>query len=505
MKSALVLIAWLAVLLLAAGLRFHDIGSRPLHADEATGARITARIMETNDYRYDPKHYHGPTLGFVGAASAKIAGHSGWRDLEITPLRAVTTAAGLLLVMIPFFARRRFGDGPMLAAALFLATSPILVYFSRMYIHEMLVALFGGLALWQATGTRFRWFAGLWLGLMFATKSTVAISMIAWGAAAAIVYLIEVRGRVDFPSLWRTCGRDLLLAALISAVAGFGIYTQGFRHWDGAKDAVMTYFIYETVPGHDKPFGWYALLMLWPQERGGFRWGETVLALAALVAVAISFRPRALPRNSVLAVRFLALSAVAHWLIYSLIAYKTPWLMVLPWAHVAVLAGFAVCHPALVSRRGLQIAAAVLLAVVAAAQFGQTARSSFRFASDARNPYAYPASSSDLNTLESWIGDIERAATFQPIGPIVVIGANYWPLPWYLRKHPQVGYYPAPPKGIERLPLVFDLAGIDDTMMATHVPIPRGLRDGLPVTVWVRFDFWDAYVAALPDETSPRD
>jgi len=502
MKSAATIACWLAIFLLAAALRFHEIGSRPLHADEATGARLTARMMESEDYRFDPKHYHGPTLGLAGGAAAKAAGSTGWRDLRITPLRAVASVAGLMLVMMPLLARRRFGDGPMLVAALFLATSPLLVYFSRMYIHEMLLALLGALALWQATGMRLRWLAGLWVGLMFATKETFAISMIAWAAAAAIVYLMETRARVNIPGLWRACGRDVLIAVAISLAVGFAFYTQGFRHWQGAVDAVRTYFIYETVPGHDKPFGWYATLMLWPELRGGYRWGELILALAALMAVAVSLRPGAMPRNSVIAVRFLALSAVFHWLIYSLISYKTPWLMVLPWAHVAVLAGFAVCHPALEARRGLRIAAVALMLVAAGAQLAQATRSAFRFASDSRNPYAYPASSSDLNTLEAWITTLDNAAGFQSIEPIIVVGAEYWPLPWYLRRHQHVGYYQVPPEHIERLPLVFDLAGIDDRMAATHVPIPRGLRDGLPVTAWVRFDFWDAYVDAVADEKS---
>lgn len=504
MKPALIVICWLLVLVLAAALRFHDLGSRPLHADEATGARITAQMMESDDYRFDPKHYHGPTLGIAGGWLAKFAGASGWRDIQITPLRAVTSITGLLLVMLPLLARRRFGDAPMLVAALFLATSPLLVYFSRMYIHEMLLALFGGLALWQATGTRMRWLAGLWVGLMFATKETFAISMIAWSAAAAVVYLLETRGKIDIRGLWLACGRDAWIAGVIALLVGFAFYTQGFRYWQGAVDAVRTYFIYETVAGHDKPFAWYANLMLWPEARGGFRWGETVLGLVAMVSVAVSLQPGAMPRHAVLAVRFLALSAVFHWLIYSLISYKTPWLMVLPWAHVALLAGFAVYHPFL-RHRGPQIAAILLVVLAAGAQFAQTTRSSFRFASDARNPYAYPPSSTDLNSLEAWISTIDKAADFQSIEPIIVVGADYWPLPWYLRRHQHVGYYSVPPQHIERLPLVFDLAGIDELMIATHVPIPRGLRDGLPITAWVRFDFWDAYVDSLADEKSEEN
>jgi len=493
MKCQLPVLCWMLVLALAAVPRFHRIDERPVHADEATGARLTAQLMETGDYQFDPRHYHGPTLGAFGALAAFASGSTGWRDLEIAPLRVVPAVFGCLLVMLPLLGRRRFGDVPMLAAAVFLATSPLLVYFSRMYIHEILLALFAALALWQATGTRARWLAGLWVGLMFATKETFVISMLAWAAAAAALYLLETRGRPDFHSLWKTCGRDAITGGAIAAAVALAAYTGGFRHWQGAVDAVRTYFIYETVAGHDKPFGWYVLLMLWPEVRGGFRWGEPVVALFALVAVAVALCPGALPRESRLAVKFLALSALAHLLIYSFISYKTPWLMVLPWAHVALLAGFAFAHPGLTRRAPLAVAAA-LLALAATAQLTQVARSSFRFASDSRNPLAYPATSSDIATLEPWIRALDQAAPWQSIEPIGVIGPDYWPLPWYLRRRQHVGYWIEPPENLARLPLVFDLAGCDAWLAASHVPIPRGLRDGLPVTAWVREDFWDAYV-----------
>lgn len=498
MKTASLLLCWVIVFALALSIRFADLGERPLHADEATGARITAQLMEA-DYRFNPKHYHGPTLAMAGGLSATIAGSSGWKDLEIAPLRAVTAATGLALVMLPLLWRRRFGDGPALMAALLMASSPLLVYFSRMYIHEMLLALFGILTLWQASATRLRWLAGLWIGLMFATKETFAISIIAWTGSGLVLYLVETRGRPDLNKAWDACGKDLLLAATIALVVGFGFYTQGFRDWQAAADAVKTYFVYETVAGHDKPLSWYASLMMIPDLRGGFRWGETALAALALVALGFSWISKSLPRHEVLAVRFLALSALVHGVIYSLISYKTPWLMVLPWAHVALLAAFAFRHPfrnTLPANAGV----AIIMLLVAGAQLSQAHRSSFRFASDSRNPYAYPASSTDLNKLESWIRDIDAAADFQSIEPILVVGADYWPLPWYLRRHQHVGYYPEPPPHIERLPLVFDLVGLEERLTESHVPIPRGLRDGLPVIAWVRNDFWDAHVRTIaPD------
>ena len=116
-------------------------------------------------------------------------------------------------------------------------------------------------------------------------------------------------------------------------VAGF-FYTDGFRHPRGAIDAVRTFFVYETVAGHDKPFGYYFHLLALPFKSGGVWWFGTPVVLLALLGFATNIRRTV--------VRFLAWSAVGHFLIYSLFAYKTPWLACLPWAHVCLLAGFGI-------------------------------------------------------------------------------------------------------------------------------------------------------------------
>ena len=77
----------------------------------------------------------------------------------------------------------------MLLAAAFLATSPLLVYYSRMFIHESLLVLFGMLALVSLT-CKPRWgIAGILIGLMFATKESFAISIIAWSGAGVLIAL----------------------------------------------------------------------------------------------------------------------------------------------------------------------------------------------------------------------------------------------------------------------------------------------------------------------------
>ncbi len=468
------------MLALAGWLRFHDPGSRPLHADEATGARITARALE-GGYRFDPVHYHGPVLHRLGQLASLAAGHRRWAEMEIAPLRAVTATAGLLLAALPLLGIRRFGHGPMLLAALLLATSPLLVYYSRMFIHEILLALFGGLVLAQLALGRHLWLIGLWAGLMWATKETVVISLLAWSSAALACWLLLGKARPHPLALLRRHGRDLATGLVLFLLVALAFYTDGFRHGRGAIDAIRTYFVYHTVEGHDKSPAWYLQLLGFPEKLGGLWWWTGGPLLLALIATFVQPSPSK---------TFLALSAFFHFLIYSLFTYKTPWLMALPLAHVLLLGGMTV--PLLRSPRPRQLAAAMALTLMVAWQLLQAHRAAFQFPSESRNRLAYVPTSPDISTLEAWLEKLDASQPDLPLQPIAVIGSDYWPLPWYLRRYGQVGYYPEAPASLERLPLVFAIGDLTDILATTHVPVPRGLRDGVPVTAWVRTDFWDA-------------
>lgn len=495
MKTPLLIVCWIGVMAVAAFLRFDDLTARPVHADEATGARITGQRMEIKGYIFDPLHYHGPTLSIAGKLSARAQGMGGWSELEKGALRLVPALAGCLLVLVPLAGRRRFGDGPMLVAALALATSPLLVYYSRMYIHEMLLALFGVLALFQSASAKRWWPAGLWVGLMFATKETFAISMMAWLGAAGLLYGIGLL-RKEAPKpleLLKTQLRPALLAAGLALLTSLAFYTNGFTYWQGAVDSVKTYFVYDLVEGHAKPASYYVELLLKPRELGGVWWFETTVALLALAAVTGSVVSRSMARPARLAIQFLALGAVFHFFIYTLIAYKTPWLMVLPWAHVCLLAGFVVVLP--LPNRGTKVGLAVVVAAFLSIEFIQSRQATGRLASDERNPYAYVPTSVDIESLEPWLVSLDKALPERSLEPIGVIGSEYWPLPWYLRHYEKVGYWAEAPPSLERLPIVFATVDLTETLVESHVPIPRGLRTDTPVTVWVRTDFWDASLA----------
>lgn len=498
-RAAILILCWVCVIATGAWLRFDELDKRPFHADEATGARITAQRLQSGGVAFDPKHYHGPLLSGLAMPLCGLRGETGWRSMRKETLRMVPAVAGTLLLLVPLLGRRRFGDPAMCLAAAFLATSPLLVYYSRMYIHESLLVLFG-MAVPFLLWNRHLWLAaGFLIGLMFATKETFAISVLAW-SGAGLLLAWEKRALIDRAAILRAW-RDHALwggaaGLTILATAAF-FYTGGFRNAQGMVDAVRTFFVYETVEGHDKPFGYYARFLALPEKSGGIWWFETPLLGIALLAYASTFRRGVVEPAARDAIRFLSHSAAGHFLIYSVIAYKTPWLACLPWAHVAVVAGFAVA-----GFPGRHFVLRILLPLAFAgtlySQVKLSRSATGRFSSDERNPYAYVPTRMDVERLEAWLVRLRDTVPEGGLEPVAVVGSDYWPLPWYLRSFGSIGYWPQPESGMTESPLVLAMpgatGGLMDLLEDTHVSVPRSLRAGVPLQVFVRNDVWDLWM-----------
>jgi uncharacterized protein (TIGR03663 family) len=128
--------AYVAVALLAAALRFFQLGLRPLSDGEAVQALAAYRFT------------HGaaqvaPPAGTVPALfSGNVLGFTLLGASDITA-RLLPVLAGMVLVLLPYLLRHRLGRGGALAASLLLALSPSAVYFSRSLDGAILVAACG--------------------------------------------------------------------------------------------------------------------------------------------------------------------------------------------------------------------------------------------------------------------------------------------------------------------------------------------------------------------------
>jgi uncharacterized protein (TIGR03663 family) len=180
----------------AAGLflRLPSLHYRPLHTDEAVHAVKFGELVEDNAYVYDKVEYHGPTLNYFSLIGAAISGQNTYRQLDEFTIRIVPVFFGMVLILVPLLIAGGIGRAGACIAALLTAVSPAMVYYSRYYIQEMLLVCFTlcviACAFRFLRSRKIVWalFAGVFYGLMGATKETFVIACGCGFAAGAVVW-----------------------------------------------------------------------------------------------------------------------------------------------------------------------------------------------------------------------------------------------------------------------------------------------------------------------------
>lgn len=449
------------ILILAGAVRLVDLGSRPMHADEANQAVKLGALLESGDYRFDPHDHHGPTLYYFALIPAWLRGQTTLARLTETTVRLTPAVFGMLGVLLIAGVAAPLGARTAVMAAALLAVAPASAYYSRYFIQETLLVTFC-LAAWvcakRTAETRsIGWAvgAGISLGLMQATKASAPVFVL-----AAVVAWLCVRERrwtnataanqkaplpvVPIPRAVATGNPKTASGAGLGAIlgwaaAGFAVtfvcfYSSFFTHFQGLRDAFTTYGAMGARAvglggAHDKPW-WYYADLFWRHRRGGYVWDQTLfLSLAVGGGILSLFLQDRLARGVAV---YLAVLAV----MLSATPYKTPWIVVHFVPPMAILAAWLLARVG-EWRCGRFPAALVFLAVFGILTW-QMRLTVFRFPAAERNPLAYVHSGPDVLKVA---GLAERA----PPGPIKVISEEYWPLPWYLRRHTNVGYWTTVP------------------------------------------------------------
>lgn len=135
-QDPLWLVGCFAVTAVAIFWRFWQLELKPLHHDEGVNGHFLIQLFRDNVYKYDPSNYHGPDLYYLALAATKMFG------LNTLSIRGSVAVFGVLTVLMALFLKRYIGRVGSLAAALFLALSPGMVYISRYFIHEILFVFF---------------------------------------------------------------------------------------------------------------------------------------------------------------------------------------------------------------------------------------------------------------------------------------------------------------------------------------------------------------------------
>ncbi|HZF39472.1 MAG TPA: flippase activity-associated protein Agl23 [Blastocatellia bacterium] len=521
-EKAVCAIAFILAVIVAVWLRFDQISVKPFHHDEGVNSHFLLNLANHGEYKYNPENYHGPTLYYFAFLALRVFGAS---DLA---LRFTPALFGVLTALMVWLLRKHLGLIGTPVAAFLMAVSPGLVYFSRDFIHEMPFGCFSlGVVVgaWRYVESKnFTWLAlaATSAGLLFATKETAIVTAVVMIIAALCAEAWEIRRRLavmrgivpanfarEFRRDWMEVAPSLdhaLAAVMIFVFINIFFYSSFFTNWQGVQDAVKSIALWTSRRNSEHVKGFWYYIGVLPKL-------ELPLLIGSLLAGIF------IARRGTRFWLFIAAWTLGLTLAYSIIGYKTPWLMISFLIPMALLSGHAAQRiygaATLISLRLLWAAALVVVLIfnvrlawtVNFDKYDDNSNGSGYFTRAGRRLdlipyvdglYGYVYAQTDRDIFEL-IQTIKSETDKLPSGadtPIYVAMPEYWPLPWHLRDYKNASYSGSLPAagGPSQISQPIIIANVNQQSILNGMPgwreLPRAfkLRPGVELVIYVRDD-----------------
>ncbi len=439
---------FILIFIIALFVRFWHLDLKLLHHDEAIHAWFSYELLTRGAWVYDPS-YHGPFLYYVTAGMFSLFGDS---DLVARLLPALF---GTLLIPLVYCIYRigYIDKNQTLLAALLLALSPEMVYFSRFLRHDIFMLFFTLLLLvailyyFEYGQTRYAIIAAIATGGALCCKEEMPVILLIF--ASFFVYAVY-RGKFTLPHDWKY---DLILGAFIVLMIMSALYSAFGAHIDtlvGQNFALNTTGWYKAVEHwiamHNQqrlggPLYFYVpfyllyevpifilaiigTLQLLGKELNPslfirrlknrikyFRSGVPTAELAAISLSQLKNQDAVHPKSDEF-FRFCVYWIILVMVFYAFVGEKVPWLIIpqlLPMCFVAV-------YKLNWQKMVFAIVGCLFLAVM-------TWHVAF-IPADINEPIVQVQNSEDLREVMQLIDASDH---------VVVASKNYWPLPWYYR------------------------------------------------------------------------
>lgn len=495
------------MLAVAAIFRFYDLGLKPPHFDEGINGHFVMTIWRDGFYSYDPTNFHGPLYFYLCHLAEILFGRG------VESFRIMNAGLGVLLIygIIQF---RRFVGQSAIWAAWILALSPAFTFYGRYAIHETLfiigqiLFIYGRFA-WMSRPDRLSLILiACGVVILLATKETFFIFLGTWAIAEVMIAGLERIERSHRPwTSFSSLGKleQWGLAKTAVAIGGISVgvlaalFSGFFQHSEGITNFFRAFQFWSATGtagnGHEKPF-YYWLELAWQYE--------LPLLIGLLVSVFATLQLRSENRKQ----RLLLLAGLGHFLAYSIVPYKTPWLILNFW----LLAFFSFGGQKIGTwsyPRFMQFSARVAMTVLIALGAVRSWRLNFRNFADAREPYVYVQTTSDYTAVMGLLREkISKSPDFKN-SVIVVMVKDPWPLPYDLSLFPNMRY--AKLEDVDKDPKLLntaDLVLIDGSLLeGLQKVFPKKfgrikfqLRDAY-LPGWALFDY-DKFQSVLPKDVA---
>ncbi len=439
---------FLLIFLISIFLRFWQLDLKLLHHDEAIHSWFSYELLTKGAWMYDPS-YHGPFLYYVTAGMFAVFGDS---DLVT---RLLPSLFGTLLIPLVYgiFRIGYIDKKQTLVAALLIALSPDMVYFSRFLRHDIFMLFFTLLLLvailyyFEYGHTRFAIIAAIAMALGLCCKEEMPIILFIF--ASFFMYAVW-RGRIRLPQGWKY---DVILGAFIvftimsvmySAFGAhietligqnFALQTTGWykavEHWTAMHNQqrlggpwffyIPLYFLYElpililaiigTLQFLFKGFD-ASLLMKRLKNRILYRTSATPIAELAAMSLQQLKAQKPVYSKSDEFFRFCIYWMILIMAFYAFVGEKVPWLIIPQLLPMCFIAVYRLNWQKMV----FAIIGCMFLILI-------TWHVAF-IPVDINEPIVQVQNSEDLRDVMRLIDASDH---------VVVASKSYWPLPWYYR------------------------------------------------------------------------
>ena len=321
----------------------------------------------------------------------------------------------LLIILLIYALHKYHNHKFIIISSALVASSPILVYYSRYAIHEMLLLFFTcslALSIYfyiKEQNIFYLYLAAISAALMLATKETAYITLVIF---TFILVLMAYKYRrftkvniSDFPGPF--------VAFLLIYIAFFSSFFTDFNGIRRSSSAILHYLQLGASSGlHVKPVYYYISLIAYY---------EIIPLIIAMLAL---FYKDKSPLFS-----FLKLWFILTLLAYSLIPYKTPWISMNILLPMLLLSSYALSE--YLKKVRFQRATYVLIVLILAISIIFTIQTSFLYPNeDEHNKLAYAHTNEEVLIL---LSNLSLYNSEKPI-TIQLDKYNQWPLPWYFKK-----------------------------------------------------------------------
>lgn len=484
------------ILVAACVLRVYRLEIKPVHFDEGINGHFVETIWRDGYYRYDPTNFHGPLYFYILALAERVFGFG------IFGFRFVTALLQLALIAIVGW-HRRFVGNVAIWAALVIALSPAFVFYSRYAIHESLFILaqvafsYGYFLYREERSSRALWWMALATVGLVTTKETFFIFLGTWAIAAGCVNVFDrvaprwashegPKSGEESAGSTADSGQPLqnwIAIALVAIVLIVALFTGFFLYPRGAVDMVTAFDFWTHTgtahTGHEKVFTYWLDLLR------RFEWPSLIGLVLSPILFFFANRP----------LRVLLLTGIGTWLAYSLIPYKTPWLILNMLWPLAFAAG-AVIHrltPPFKIWRGVR--SGLALACFASILFSSAEmwRLNFKDFATAGEPYVYVQSTQQFKVaVDSVFAHMRRRPEDISLR-VLALNRDTWPLPYLLEPLTNVTWGKAETADFTNAAVIF-ADGDDKALIESHLQSLQGSYFVLPFQIRDSYQDGQAYL-----------